>query len=128
MFSRVVFDNFRNDFNKSMEELEKKYGFKIDLGTINYGEVNASAKITITDVEKGVKTGLSPEQTIWNNNCHFFNFKPEDFGKQIKLDNRYFKIIGILPNCRKNGILIQDIITKTEYKTSYEVAKKSLVE
>lgn len=126
MLNNNVLKNFRNDFNEAMVALEKKYGYKIDLGSINYGFGEATAKITINDVGDGVATGLSPEQVIWEKNCEIYGLKKEDYGKEIRISGRLFRIVGILPNCRKNGVLIEDVNTKTQYKTSYESARMAI--
>ena len=126
MLNNNVLKNFRNDFNEAMVALEKKYGYKIDLGIINYGTSEASAKITINDVGTGIATGLTAEQVIWENNCEYYGLKKEDFGKEVRISGRLFRIAGILPNCRKNGVLIEDVNTKAQYKTSYESARMAI--
>jgi len=41
--------NFRNDFEKAVEGLQKKYGVNIKLGTIRYNSTEVRFKVTATD-------------------------------------------------------------------------------
>ena len=43
--------NFRNDFEKAVEGLQKKYGVNIQLGTMRYSSTEVRFKVTATDGE-----------------------------------------------------------------------------
>ena len=48
--------SFRGDFASFSKEIEKKYGFKIELGNINYNDASFSGKINATLLgDNGVK-------------------------------------------------------------------------
>ena len=43
---------FRDDFDKAVEQLEKKYGMSIELGTISFSNTEIRAKLNGTIGEK----------------------------------------------------------------------------
>ena len=47
MIDRQTLDNFRQDFEKAMEALEKQYGFIIDLGSITYSATSFYGKLEV---------------------------------------------------------------------------------
>ena len=51
MIDKQTLTNFRQDFKKAMEALEKQYGFIIDLGSITYSATSFSGKL---EVHEGV--------------------------------------------------------------------------
>ena len=54
-FDKVTVGLFRNDFQKSVKELEDKYGVHISLGTLTYSEGEVRGKMTATKGEKADK-------------------------------------------------------------------------
>ena len=126
MITTKMLDEFRKDLNEALKPLEQKYGLSIDVGRITYSPNDFSLRLSSTDVKEAMKNGLSPEKAIWDANCKLYGFKEDDFNKTISLQGRNFKIVGITPNCRKNGILIEDMGNNKTYKTSYESALNAI--
>ena len=49
MIDNQTLTNFRQDFKKAMEALEKQYGFIIDLGNITYSATSFSGKLEVRE-------------------------------------------------------------------------------
>ena len=50
MFTKTQFVTFRNEFKKSVKNLEKEFGIKIELGNITYNESSFRSKITCSKI------------------------------------------------------------------------------
>jgi hypothetical protein len=48
MFTKTELKAFRQDFANTVKDLEKKYGVKVELGSISYGETDFHTKMTCT--------------------------------------------------------------------------------
>jgi hypothetical protein len=55
-FNKQNVGKFREDFQSAIEELEKKYGCNITLGTITFGSNELRAKMTATKGDKIIKS------------------------------------------------------------------------
>ena len=51
MIDRKTLENFRKDFEKAMEALEKQYGFVIDLNRITYTSTSFTGKLEVHEGE-----------------------------------------------------------------------------
>ena len=58
-FDKTTVGQFRIDFQKAIEELEKKYEVNISLGTLTYSEGEVRGKMTATKGEKVVKPQIN---------------------------------------------------------------------
>lgn len=68
-----------------------------------------------------------PRKMEWDLNCWRWDFKAEDFGKEILLRGTRYAICGCKPNARKNSILIRNIETGTEYVINPDGVKNNLI-
>lgn len=110
---KELLTNFRKDFKLAMKELEKKYGFDIELGNITYAhdEKSFTGKIEAVKVEEG----KTREQADFEKNAHLYGFKPEDYKKEYIVKGVTYQLIGFNRKARKNPFLIRDIATNSEY-------------
>lgn len=123
-FSNQEFKRFRERFKEVVEPLQKEFQISIDIGNINYNSDQFTSKITCINLEGEKLTENSDiERVKWDSCCEKFGLTSEDFGKEITIRNRLFKVVGIAPNARKNCILIEEIATGKVFKTSTNALK-----
>lgn len=68
-----------------------------------------------------------PRKREWKYNCWRWGMKEEDFGKEVVLQGTRYKIIGCVPNARKNAIVILNLENNTEYVASGETVKANII-
>jgi len=61
MITRNEIKNFRVEFAETVKSLEKKYGVKIDLGSISYDDTSFHGKMTCTKLSE---TGVKLDKTV----------------------------------------------------------------
>jgi hypothetical protein len=108
----VNLNNFRNDFAKAMEELEKKYGVKVEMGRISYNEHEFSTKLNVTNATNDEEL----EKTKFMNAiAPFANYGlyADDYKKEFKIQGKTYQLIGVKPRARKNPLIIKDKEGKT---------------
>lgn len=98
---------FRLDLAKKLEQLEKKYQVKTDIGTMRFKTDKSGFKTQLT-VEPNNVNGVPIEQFKFERDCQIFAFEKEDYNKEITLDGKKFFFIGLNLNARKNPCIIKD--------------------
>lgn len=108
-----ILNNFRKDFENTVKELERKYGFEVKLGSITYnpGGTSFEGKISAIKIQDG-KTG---EQIKFEKEAEIYGFKPEDYKKEYVVDNKKYLLVGFNAKATKNKYIIQDVVTGTKY-------------
>ena len=96
MIDRQTLDNFRQDFEKAMEALEKQYGFIIDLGNITYSATSFYGKL---EVHEGDSRDDLNEQEF-KTYCKMYGLDPEDYDRRFAYGGKDYIIIGIRPSKR----------------------------
>lgn len=121
--TREMLEAFREDFADVVKELEVKYGVIISLGRITYGYDSFEGKIT-------AKLGNSKEDVMkktWEQECGWFGFNKDDFGKQFTAnDGKTYEIIGIDSGKRKYPIIIRDTRTGKTVRGTADWVKRFL--
>jgi len=102
---------FSQDFIHDVEHLERKYGIKIKYKGGNFSSTTFDMKIQVIIEDSEGRITL-PEETNFHIYAGAYGFKNEDLGKIIRHQGKEFKIIGWLPNRRKNNVALQDLTTK----------------
>jgi hypothetical protein len=100
---KTDFPAFRADFQKAIEELEKKYELSIKLGNISYDNTGFNAKIAVvkTDSKEDYK------KLDFDKYCYAFGFSPEHYRQTFVASGRKFALVGFNPKAPKNGCLIE---------------------
>ena len=122
MIDKQTLTNFRQDFKKAMEALEKQYGFIIDLGSITYSATSFSGKL---EVHEGDSRDDLNEQEF-KMYCKSYGLDPEDYDRRFTYDGKDFIIIGIRPSKRKYPISCLQVQDGESYSFTASLIKQVL--
>lgn len=122
MIDKQTLTNFRQDFKKAMEALEKQYGFIIDLGNITYRATSFYGKL---EVREGDSRDDINEQDF-KMYCKSYGLDPEDYDRRFTYDGKDYIIIGIRPNKRKYPISCQQVQDGKSYSFTVSLIKQVL--
>ena len=109
-----MLQNFREDFEDAVADLEKKYGIVIQLGHISFSDDYFDAKFT-------AKVGDDMEEIRrkeFEQNCRWYDLKPTDYNREFTKDGYKYRIIGIKPENKKYPILLFNLTTGQRIKAS----------
>lgn len=101
---KTDFPAFGADFQKAIEELEKKYELSIKLGNISYDNTGFNAKIAVvkTDSKEDYK------KLDFEKYCGYFGFEPEHYRQTFVANGHTLALVGFNPKAPKNSCLIED--------------------
>ena len=122
MIDRQTLDNFRQDFEKAMETLEKQYGFIIDLGNITYSATSFYGKL---EVHEGDSRDDLNEQGF-KAHCKTYGLDPDDYDRRFTYGGKDYIIIGIRPSKRKYPISCQQVQDGESYVFTADLIKRVL--
>ena len=122
MINRQTLTNFRQDFEKAMEALEKQYGFIIDLGSITYSATSFYGKL---EVHEGDSRDDLNEQEF-KKYCKSYGLDPEDYDRRFTYGGKDYIIIGIRPSKRKYPISCQQVQDGTTYNFTADTVRRVL--
>lgn len=116
---RMVVDNILKLHKADFE----KAGITISTGSATFGDVDASMKLKILDLDSsGKAVDLRAKQ--WNTYAELYGMKKEWLGKLVMLSGRPFTIVGLDMKKRKNPVIIESM-GKT-YITTMDVVIRQL--
>ena len=113
-FNKQNLDLLRNEINNALKIIGDKYNMTLKINNITYGNTHFSSKIRAV-------IGTTPEiidKTEWNNNCIYFGFEKDDFGRRFTAGGCAYTICGIKPKSKRYPIIGKSIITGKRYKFS----------
>jgi len=123
MFQKTELSLFRKDFGEAVKELEKKYGVKLELHAITYGDIEFHAKLTAT------KVGETGEKKV---DTSAFEWMKELIGFKGNLGDSYTDYKGITytvcnldPKKPKYAVLLKASNGKT-YKSTVSMVNMHL--
>ena len=122
MIDRKTLENFRKDFEKAMEALEKQYGFVIDLNRITYTSTSFTGKL---EVHEGESKDEVNEQEF-KKYCTLYGLSSEDYDRRFTYDNKDYIIVGIKPSNRKYPICCQQIQDGVTYSFTASCVRQAL--
>jgi hypothetical protein len=122
MIDRQTLDNFRQDFKKAMEALEKQYGFIIDLGNITYSATSFYGKLE--GHESDSRDDLNGQE--FKMYCNLYGLDPEDYDRRFTYDGKDYIIIGIRPSKRKYTISCQRVQDGKSYAFTADMIRRLL--
>ena len=127
-FNRDNLKELRENLNKVLKDFGDEHGLVLSFNNISYTQSECSTRLTITR-RRGNETA---EDTIQKNekknfvqNAASVGLAPEDFEKNIRLQNSWFTITGLNLRCKKNPVLIKREDGKN-FKCSVADAKMGL--
>jgi len=118
---------FRDDFKKSIKELESKYNIKIGLGNISYSNTEFHGKLSIinnTDSNKSISQ--IKEETEFLQYYQLLGFKKEDLGGLFTYNGQQYKLIGCRMSSRKYPIIVERTNDNKQFKLTVELVKSCL--
>ena len=122
MIDRQTLTNFRQDFKKAMEALEKQYGFIIDLGNITYSATSFYGKLEVREGDS--RDDLNEQE--FKKYCKSYGLDPEDYDRRFTYDGKDYIIIGIRPSKRKYPISCQQVQDGTTYNFTADTVRRIL--
>ena len=122
MIDNQTLTNFRQDFKKAMEALEKQYGFIIDLGDITYSATSFTGKLEVREDES--KDEVNEQE--FKMYCKMYGLDPEDYDRRFTYDGKDYIIIGIRPSKRKYPISCQQVQDGKSYVFTADLIKQVL--
>lgn len=100
MLTKTKFHELREDTEKALEEVGKKYGINITAGNITYSDNKFSLKLDC------VKTGVDVEKEEFMRNVAYFReMTPNDYLRVIKLNKVDYQLIGFKVGCKYNVLM-----------------------
>lgn len=117
---KQMLQQFRQDFQEAVKDLESKYGIVISLGKITYGHDDFTAKLE-------AKSGDSKDEVMkreFEENCLYFGLDPEDYGQVFSEKGKDYKIIGIDLAKRKYPVIIQELSTGKTLRCTVDYIKQ----
>jgi hypothetical protein len=106
-FDKENLKNLRSDIDSAFAQLRQKYGVSLQLGTIHFDDVKATAKLTMvavgdpnaaTDPHAAKRTAQAAEFKLL---AQSFGLKPEHLGAMIKHGGDTYKLVGLNPKAPK---------------------------
>lgn len=121
---RSELKKFRSDFAATVEDLEKKYGVKIDIGNISFSADEFHTKMTVKNMVGADGAEIDLERKEFERDCILFGLNKEDYLREVKLHghSETYVIYGVNTNASKNTIRIREKYTGKQY-----VCPKSLI-
>jgi len=102
MLTKKEFVAFRQEAEKALQELAKKYDVNIKAGNIKYDNNSFNLDLKMTKKDIGGKTF---EQVEFEKHCFMYGFKPEDYRKQFTMNGETFTVTGFKLRATKMPIV-----------------------
>lgn len=122
MIDRPTLENFRNDFKKAMETLERQYGFVVELGRITYTPTSFTGKLEVHEGES--KDDVNEQE--FKKYCRLYGLDESDYDRRFAFKGKEYIVIGIVPSKRKYPICCQEVSSGATYSFTAEGVKKAL--
>lgn len=126
-FTSSDLKTIRNDIETSLEDVAKKHGIVIKIGSIKYSADQFHTKLDafIPDINTQNMNARQIEGLKnLKNYGRFYNVTENDFGKTFTDGNgQKFKFIGLMPSRPKYPVIGEDVKTGKIYKFTENVLK-----
>lgn len=80
MFTKSEFAEIRKDFAEAMKGFSEKYNLTVQMGTINYSELEFSSKVKFESNSKKDDSNMRKE---FEKHCSLFGLAPSDYRKRF---------------------------------------------
>lgn len=110
-FDKHVVKAFISEVNKAIEEVAKKHGVETRYKGGRYDSSTLTAKVEF--FIKEVKEKQNDFE--FKNFAKMYGAEPEWLGKTFTDGRKTFKVVGLLPNRRKNCMSIQEVRTGKKF-------------
>lgn len=123
VFSKRGFELFRNDVEVALKAVAEKHKVEIECGKISYSDFDFSMQLKVIKND----SGGDGKKAIFEQECIYFGFKPNDYNREFKANGKSFKLIGFNRKSPKNNCSIYCIDDGKTYKCNDEVVKRAFV-
>jgi len=107
-FDNHDFDAFRRDLKNATRELCEKYQINLkQMGSISYGPVDFTLKLTFEKNEYGVNS----ERIKFETECFYYGFEPSDYMRSFRHIDSEYEFIGFERSAKKYNCRIRDLET-----------------
>lgn len=120
-FNRRGFELFRNDVEAALKSVAEKHGIEIECGKISYSSFDFSMQLKVTKNDGNV----DGKKAIFEQECVYFGFKPDDYNREFRSNGKSFKLIGFNRKSPKNNCSIYCIDDNKTYKCNDEMVKRA---
>jgi hypothetical protein len=129
-FNSQNIDVIRAAIELKLAEVSEQYGILLHAGGMSYSHSKITTRLTIKIVSEDVKDGESIEEASARSDFALYapslGLAAEDFGKEVRVDGKQFKIVGIAPRSRKYPILGETIDGKKTFKLAVNAIRNQL--
>lgn len=118
----------REETIRALADIEKKYGFKVTVGSISYdpnGKYATINKIHVATIGDDGKV-QTKESERFKDICILYNLKPEHQGTKIIIRGEAFIIEGINRRRPQFPMLLKRVADGKQYKASAEDVQRAL--
>lgn len=118
-------NKFREEFKKTVAELEAKHNIVIDLGKIGFDEESFKAKITVLNVKEGQDASrgdLIEAENEWKRCAEVCGLPVEKLGVIFKKKGVTYKVLGLISRRRAHPVLIMNLTSNKEQLFTLEGA------
>lgn len=117
LFGRIDYEDFKRDFRKVFSMLEIKYNLDISMVGARWNSTTMNIEVAVGDKEvhldeTGRETTL--EEIQFRELCGKFNFKPEDYGKKVFINDEPYYLVGFKPNAKKYKYIVKKDMSDTK--------------
>ena len=105
---RDTIKQFREDFEKAMIKLEKKYDVTIKLGSIRYDNESFKSKIE-ANVNKSDAEKAEDEKRMFESLCDKFGFLPSDYLNSFSHSGMNIELYGFDTRKKKYPCMLREI-------------------
>lgn len=100
----IMLKEIREDVNKALIEVGKKYNMQMHLGNISYDECGFKGKLiaTLNDID-----GKHPTQVNFEKYCNIYGLDVTDYNKEFTRSGKTFIVKDIKVSSRKYPILCE---------------------
>lgn len=113
--TRDLLRTLRTDIDAALLAVAKKHGVMLTMGNASFTSDNATMKMSIVPASKeavaAVASGASPKDVQaaadYKRLCTVYNLHPSWLNMTFQHGGSTLTVIGLLPNKRKNNVLVQ---------------------
>lgn len=124
-FNKTNLGNLKESLKEALAKVEQQHGIKFDIGTFSFSENNVKIKLSANTVDDSGDV-YSIEAEDFKNNAKYVGLSAEDLGKEITVNRKTFKIIGLNLRAVKNPVMLEDIKTGQKARINAEFVKEQL--
>lgn len=99
-FSIQELESFRAAFDEAMKQVAEKTGVVVTLGRISYERDKPVFRGSIEGAKtvKGVPPEFAADYLHWQDHCEWYGLEPQDWGVEITIAGKVYKVIAINAN------------------------------